>query len=62
MKKFPPLVHLAYEPNARGEEDYLAVYTDGVQSMEPGQRCAIYKRVDIGAVCGPKSFISKKLP
>ena len=61
MKKFPPIVHLAYEPNADGDEDYLCVYTDGVQSLESGQRCAIYKRVEEGSVRGPKSFISKKL-
>jgi hypothetical protein len=60
QKKFPAIVHVAYEPNADGEDDYLCVYTDGVVSMEPGQRCAIYKRVDEGAVRGPKSFISKK--
>lgn len=60
MKKFPPIVHLAFEPNADGEDDYLAVYTDGVSNMEPGQRCAIYKRVEEGTVRGPKSFIAKR--
>jgi len=60
MKKFPELVHLAYEPNADGEEDYLCVFTDGVHSLEPGQRVAIYKRIDEGEVRGPKSFVSKK--
>ncbi len=59
-KKFPVLVHLAYEPNTDGDDDYLVVHADGVASMEPGQRCAIYKRIDEGAVRGPKSFISKK--
>jgi hypothetical protein len=58
MKKFPVLVHLAYVPTTDGEDDYLCVYTDGVFSMEPGQRCAIYKRIDEGIVRGPKSFIS----
>ena len=60
MKKFPQIVHLAFEVNADGEEDYLAVYTDGVFSLEPDQRCAIYKRVDEGRVRGPKSFVSGK--
>lgn len=60
MKKFPLLVHLAYEPDSDGNDDYLCVYTDGVHSMQPDQRCAIYKRVDEGKVRGPKSFVSKR--
>lgn len=59
-KRFPEIVHLAFEPDRDGEDDYLCVYTDGVSSLEPGQRCAIYKRIDEGSVRGPKSFISKK--
>ena len=61
-KKFPVLVHVAYEPDANGDDDYLCVYTDGVHSLEPGQRCAIYKRVDKGYVRGPKSFVSTMTP
>jgi NADH:ubiquinone oxidoreductase subunit len=60
MKKFPQIVHMAFEENADGEDDYLAVYTDGIDSLEPGQRCAIYKRIEEGTVRGPKSFVSKK--
>lgn len=59
-KKFPLLVHLAYESDTDGNDDYLCVYTDGVYSMEPSQRCAIYKLVDEGYVRGPKAFVSKQ--
>jgi hypothetical protein len=59
-KAFPQVVHLAYELNSDGDDDYLCVFTDGVQSLEPGQRVAIYKRVDQGVVRGPKSFISQR--
>ncbi len=41
MKKFPMFVHAAYEQDRDGNDDYLAVYTDGVSSIEPGQRCAM---------------------
>lgn len=58
-KKFPEIIHVAYEPDANDEDDYLCVFEDGVASLESGQRCAIYKRVDEGYVRGPKSFVSK---
>ena len=57
-KQFPKIVHLAFAPNSDGEEDYLCVFADGVFSLEPDQRCAIYKRIDEGFVRGPKAFVS----
>ena len=60
QKTFPAVVHVAYEPDSDGEDDYLCVYTDDISSLEAGQRCAIYKCVDEGVVRGPESFISKK--
>ena len=59
-KKFPLLVHLAYEPDRNGDDDYLCVFTDGVFSMDAGTHVAIYKRVDEGIVRGPKAFISSR--
>lgn len=58
-KQFPELVHLAYI-DAGTEDEFLDVRTDGVFSLEPGQRCAIYKLVDEGKVHGPKSFRSSR--
>ena len=60
IKKFPLIVYLAYDPKSGGGDDYLYVVTDGIDDLEPGQRCAIYKRVDEGTVHGPKSFIPKR--
>ena len=59
MKRFPDTIHAAYEENQDGDEEYLVVFSNGVRDMEPGQRVAIYKRVDEGVVRGPKSFVSK---
>lgn len=60
MKKFPALIHIGFEPDRDGNEDYAVIYSDGVSDMEAGQRVAIYKLVDEGIVRGPKSFVSKK--
>jgi len=57
-KKFPRIVHMAYEPDQDGRDDYLATYSDGVATIDAGRRCAIYKLVDEGIVRGPKSFVS----
>ena len=60
QKKFPFLIHVAYERDANDDDDYPCIYTDGGASIEPGMRVAIYKRVDDGTVRGPKSFISSR--
>lgn len=60
-KMFPELLHVGFE-----EEDgeprggFNVVWSDGVQSVEAGERIAIYKRVEVGTVVGPKSFVSDK--
>lgn len=61
MKKFPKLVHLAYEDNVDGEEDYLVVYTGGVSLMEPGQRYAIYKLVGWARCVGRSPSCQKRV-
>ncbi len=60
MKKFPRLIHVSYEEDQNGEEDYLCCFTNGVDDLDPGARCAIYQLVEEGVIRGPKSFVSKR--
>jgi len=58
VKRFPSPIHVVYALDADGHDDYLTLYTDGVTWIQPGQRVAVYTKIDEGRVC--KSFVSRR--
>lgn len=56
VRKFPNLIHVGFDDVLNDDTPYLLVYEEGITTMEPGQRVAIYQLVEEGIVKGPKSF------
>lgn len=56
--KFPELIHVAWEDGG-DDEWFLTTHQEGVETIDVGQRCAIYKLVEEGTVHGPKTFVPK---
>ncbi len=56
MSRFPSLVHVFLEDNG-DDTEFLRAAERGVEEIEVGKRCAIYKLVEEGTVQGPKTFV-----
>lgn len=59
--KFPEIIHVGREGDDDDPNQFLAIYTDGVASLDRnGQEVAIYRRIKIGSIAIAKRFVEKR--
>lgn len=57
---FPHLIHVTMEQD--GDDHFLVSHMNGLTNLtDPGERVAIYQRVEVGTVQIQKSFQPRKL-